>query len=660
MNPYCLVDPNSNLWTCCFCLKRNQLGTQPLPELQSTTFEYRDTQTNSRYVPTYLFVIDTTCTFEELESLKLSITNVVSMLPPSTRVGLITFGNCVTVHNLKSELDCLLSVAFPNKETNELDVQNSLPITNQLNQFIVPIGECELVFNSFLQAISIDDFDLERNERPKRATGAALQIAQIMLKITNLSGHIITFIAGPCTEGPGKIIGTSLTETLRCHHDIINDKTPYMRAAKHFYDDIANKLVMNESACSILACSMDQTGLMEMRKLYEGTGGIAYYFEDYTHEALKETLTRMFDGQIWKSNISIEVQTCNEMKICGALGPLSSGKKKSSSVSSTHVGIGNTCLWKSSAALKTSTYAFIFDITNPQTNPKSAQEAGLIQFKTTYYDEVGRKCTRVTTAGRMWTNPSIEGFEKLASGFDQEASATLMARYASYKAENEDPKEATQWLDRSLIRLCNRFGDFRKDDPSSFKLSPNFSIYPQFMFHLRRGRFLKVFNSSPDETSAFRAALNRETVTNSLTMIQPTLDSYKYGMNSTPALLSLASVKPDEILVLDTYFYLVVFRGNVVAQWMEQKLEEQEQFAGLKDFYANPIKDAEELSKDRIPAPRIYVCNQYSGNQRFLMTILDPAVAPGQNKNDLIFTEDISLENFLTHLKQMAVKDSSN
>ena len=52
--------------------------------------------------------------------------------------------------------------------------------------------------------------------------------------------------------------------------------------------------------------------------------------------------------------------------------------------------------------------------------------------------------------------------------------------------------DATRWLDRSLIRLCSRFGDYRKDDPSSFVINPNFSIFPQFMFNLRRSQFVQV------------------------------------------------------------------------------------------------------------------------------------------------------------------------
>lgn len=132
----------------------------------------------------------------------------------------------------------------------------------------------------------------------------------------------------------------------------------------------------------------------------------------------------------------------------------------------------------------------------------------------------------------------------IASGFDQEAAAVLMARMAVFRAEKEESgADVLRWLDRMLIRLCNRFGDYRKDDPSSFTLTPNFQLYPQFMFHLRRSQFLQSFNNSPDETAFYRGKLCREDVTSSLIMIQPTLLSYSLGGPPEPVLLDSSSVR---------------------------------------------------------------------------------------------------------------------
>lgn len=106
-----------------------------------------------------------------------------------------------------------------------------------------------------------------------------------------------------------------------------------------------------------------------------------------------------------------------------------------------------------------------------------------------------------------WVDASTQA-AAIVSGFDQEAAAVLTARIAVYKAEQEDGSAADiiRWLDRTLIRLCSKFGEFIKDDPTSFRLSPAFSLYPQFMFYLRRSHFLQVFGDSPDETTFYRSA----------------------------------------------------------------------------------------------------------------------------------------------------------
>lgn len=68
----------------------------------------------------------------------------------------------------------------------------------------------------------------------------------------------------------------------------------------------------------------------------------------------------------------------------------------------------------------------------------------------------------------------------------------MIARIAVNRTESEEAADILRWLDRSLIRLCSKFAEYTKDDPSSFRLSPNLSLFPQFMFHLRRSQFMQV------------------------------------------------------------------------------------------------------------------------------------------------------------------------
>jgi len=311
--------------------------------------------------------------------------------------------------------------------------------------------------------------------------------------------------------------------------------------------------------------------------------------------------------------------------------------------------------------------AVYFEVVTPAGQPLQPGSRGLIQFVTHYQHSSGEMRLRVTTVAR---NFAEAGSPNIAASFDQEAAAVLMSRIAVFKAEIDDSPDVLRWLDRMLIRLCQKFADYRKEDPTSFALADNFSIYPQFMFHLRRSQFLQVFNNSPDETAFYRHVLNEEDVNNSLIMIQPTLMSYAIDLPAQPVLLDSVSIKSDIILLLDTFFYILIFHGETVAQWRKAGYQEQEGYENFKELLEIPIADAQDLLADRQPIPRYIVCDQGGSQARFLLSKLNPSTThmstsmygsgPGPNTGQAIFTDDVSLQVFMEHLKRLAVGAQTN
>ena len=120
-----------------------------------------------------------------------------------------------------------------------------------------------------------------------------------------------------------------------------------------------------------------------------------------------------------------------------------------------------------------------------------------------------------------------EDIRQMAYGFDQETAAILVVRQSVHQTLQIETMDVIRQLDRMLIKLVTRFADYKKDDPSSFKLSKEFSLFPQFLFYLRRSQFLHTFNASPDESEYYRELILKENVSNSLVMIQPSLMMYK-------------------------------------------------------------------------------------------------------------------------------------
>jgi protein transport protein SEC23 len=357
---------------------------------------------------------------------------------------------------------------------------------------------------------------------------------------------------------------------------------------------------------------------------------------------------------------SIEVIHSREFKISGAIGPCASLKKMGPTVSENEVGVGGTSAWYMGGIDPSTTMAFFFDVTNTGTAPMQAHKRRHFQFLTNYLASNGRFRLRVTTVSGLWHSDPADHLP-LAASFDQDAAAVLMARLAIHRCEagSEDVADVMRWLDRTLIKLCTKFATYRKDDKSSFRLPAEFGLYPQYMFHLRRSKFLQNFNSSPDEQAYYRHILTRESTSNALIMIQPSLLQYSFQGPPHAVLLDATSVRPDCILLLDTFFHVIVFHGETIAAWKEQGYQHQAEHANFKNLIEAPQIDAQMTMSTRFPLPRYIVCDQHKSESRFLISMLNPSVTHNSmdgGHGQAIFTDDVSLRVFMEHLIQLAVQ----
>ena len=144
---------------------------------------------------------------------------------------------------------------------------------------------------------------------------------------------------------------------------------------------------------------------------------------------------------------------------------------------------------------------------------------------------------------------------------------------------------------------------------------------------------MQVFNNSPDETSFYRACLMREDLTQCLIMIQPILYAYTFNGPPEPVLLDTSSITPDRILLMDTFFQILIFHGETIDQWKKAKYHEQPEYANFKQLLEAPVTDASEILQTRFPVPR-YITTEQGGSQaRFLLC----KVNPSQTHNNAMF-----------------------
>ncbi|CAI5537187.1 unnamed protein product [Closterium sp. Naga37s-1] len=708
LNPFARVDFIGKMWVCPFCYQRNQfpphyaaISESNLPaELfpQYTTIEYSLPLSAPASPPVFLFVLDTCLIEEELGYLKTAVSQAIGLLPENALVGLITYGSLVYVHELGFS-DCPKMFVFRGgKEASQQQVVDQLGLAGppmgaagpggkggvaggpghgavspgSVARFLLPAQECEFTLSTVLDELSRDAFPVAADKRPARCTGTALTVAVGLLGacVPGTGARILSFVGGPCTEGPGVIVSRELSEPIRSHKDLDKDAAPHYSKAVKFYEGLAKQLVAQGHVLDLFASALDQVGIAEMKVAVERTGGLVALSESYGHAVFKDSLKRVFqqgDSSLGLSfNGTLELHCSKDIKVQGAIGPCASLEKKGPSTSDTPICQGHTTQWKLCGLDALTTVALLFDIATAQ-QPSGAPSAAAtaasqqfhLQFTTSYQHPSGETRLRCTTITRSWVDGSISTAE-LVAGYDQEAAAVVVARVMSHKMEVEEEFDATRWLDRMLIRVCNKFGDYRKDDPASFSLSPNFSIFPQFLFNLRRSQFVQVFGSSPDETAYFRMALNRENVLNCLVMIQPTLTSYSFNAPPEPALLDVAAIAVDRILLLDAFFSVVIFHGSTIAQWRNAGYHNQPEHQAFAQLLAAPQSDAAAIMAERFPTPRLVDCDQNGSQARFLLAKLNPSATynsastvPG---GEVILTDDVSLQVFMEHLQRLAVQ----
>ena len=368
---------------------------------------------------------------EDLQAVKESLQMSLSLLPANALVGLITFGRMVHVHELNTGLEDSNSMGISKsyvfrgtKDLTTRQVQEMLGLSRQVPvggiakqgqpqqylppgyKFIQPLSKCDINLTDLVNELQRDPWPVPQGKRYLRSTGVALSIAVALLEALYPSNgaRIMTFIGGPCTQGPGMIADEELKNPIRSHHDIEKDNVKHMKKAIKHYESLANRAAANGHIVDIYSADVNQTGLHEMKYLSNYTGGHMILADSFNTSLFRQSFQRVFlkdsSGSFRMAFGSvIEVKTSREMKVSGAIGACVSLGHKNQFVSETETGIGGTNAWKIAGIYPNTTLALFFDVVNQQaTMPQGGR--GYVQFINSYQHSNGTKRVRVTTVAR--------------------------------------------------------------------------------------------------------------------------------------------------------------------------------------------------------------------------------------------------------------------
>jgi protein transport protein SEC23 len=681
LNPHCSVDHRSKTWGCVICNARNSFPPQyanmsehQLPrELMARfdTVEYL-VAAPPRPATTFALVVDTCVEDEDLEALKEFILYTVSKLPEDSNICLITFGATVQIHELSAAGDFNRSWVLRGTEEVKPDILRKM--VPDLQRVVCKLSDVEFTITALIEDIRKDLWPIPKDFRPMRATGAALSAATALLELTSkgTGSIILPFINGVCTEGPGQSAELSRANLIRTHNDLAENAAPAKRyqAALDFYDGLMRRLIQNGHSLCLLVASLDQAGVAEMKNCAQATGGAVIctdlWRRSWIRTSLAHFLSKTEQGALALGlNATLDIMTCPQWKVLGVIGPCIGTGRRSNCVAESEIGMGGTCQWTTSMLDTSTTFSAFFEAATP---PPAAQQGAklapvrYVQMIVKYQSPAGGDRIRVTTLRHSIQEKT--NFQELGQYFDQQAAAVLMARIAVQKTDNTPLFDVLRWLDRHTIRLVSRFGEYTKDQPNTLRLSPQLSLFPAFMFHLRRSAYLAVFNNSPDETAVLRLILLRSNCSDSIVMIQPTLVSYLMnGQPPQPVLLEESSVVSDGILVFDTYFEVLVIRGDTIDAWKKQGYDQQEAYAYFKAFLDSASADAKAIVDNRYLTPRYFEVGLNDPNARIFKNRVNPGRGSqpaggnyGGKEEELVYTDDAPLQKYLEHLKKLAVQ----
>ena len=684
----------SKSWDCPFCntnvkfpssyaqfISETNLPAEMLPE--NSTVEYKLSKKESNF-PTFIFVIDTSVDEDELNELKETIQGVLSTIPQECSIGIITFGNMCNIHEIGFAEFPVCHTLKGEKNYKTLDIQellglitvNRSPNTNEPNRisnltfnknskFVSPLSECSFTLNNLLDDLQSDYWKKKEKERPPQCGGLALLAAQAILEAIcqNEPSRVLLFLGNAPCIGQGQIIGKSLTETIRLFTDIEknNPNIKYSKPASDYYEAISNKACKMGQIIDVFSCCLNQVGLYEMKYLTQRTGGTMVLTDSFSTLVFRESLKKLFELDEY-SNLKmnfrgkLELLSSNPIKISGGLGHMVSMEINGNNVSDQRIGEAGTKVWALGGMDHNSTYSFILDINNNIANQLPKQ--GYIQIQTSYIAGDRSHRLKVTTITRKFLSDLSTPVKthQMGESFDQDASIVMIARLSIFKGLTEDSKEILRWLDKCLIRLITKFAKYNKDDINSFKLTPEFYYFPQYIFYLRRSYFIQNFNSSPDEITYYKSMMLHECIMNATIMIQPLLFAYtpEYP-EANPLLLDVESMKNDSVLLLDSFFFIVVWHGEDVCKWRDDGYHLNPEYENIKFMLEYPQEYAQSIIADRIPVPRFVSCDSGSGQERLLKFTLNFSNTGIRNKviEDGFVSDDVSLKVFMEFLVKL-------
>ena len=688
LNPGAVVNYSTKTWFCNFCLRSNKLTPNsakivqpntPLPEQEpkSVVFDYKvqDSTLNLSFSKmNYVFLVDTCLNSENFVALKRSLAEAAELIDfDHSMVVLIHYSRNVNVMKNSAKLAFSQSICLPSYYTQP-QVLEALNLQSDFQKFAkenfhtmsrIAFTDKECLINA-IELIEEDPFPYDEKERNSRASGKAIEYALDIIRHCMIdSPRILLFIGGPCTISSGRVADTKISEFIRKHLDLETkpDIKTQIEGIKKYYTDLALRAVQLKTTIDIFAFSLIEFGLYEMENLVSQTNGTIVMNEEFKQShfdvAIKQYFKRDEHGStIFGSNAEVTLHLSKEFKINGCIGNCFSQNTKPKNQSDNPIGQANTNRWFIGGIDQESTIMFILELAEKERNKGySKYTKGHIQFVLTYKHPKYGLMTRVITIDRQFV--PVENPVEILPEIDQFCVIATYARLAAFKVFDYDNTTLIRYLDKNLISILKTY-------QCGTQIREELNLIAQYFYYLRKSNFVKKFASSLDEMTFYKHTVLREPVENVLIIVQPQIIEYSLNSEEPKSVApDLGCLKKDVILLVDTFFNVVIWKGATIKSWIDEGYHLQDEYAHLAEMIKLPEEDCNTICEDRTVRPCKIEAFSGSPMERFLKSRLNPeTTTPNLQKNIAeddgnFITEDASLSVFMNRLVEY-LKEGKN
>lgn len=614
-NPYCNILPGSGQWQCVVCRNLNgsegeyvasskeELGS--FPELSSLMVDY--VQTGSRisgFVPVsdsrmsapIIIIIDECLDEPHLQHLQSSLHAFVDSLPPTARIGIISYGRTVSVYDFSEDSTASADVLPGDKSPGE---DNLKALIYGTGVYLTPIHASLPVAHSIFSSFRPYKENVPETLRD-RCLGTAVEVAMSIIqgpcaeisrgvvKRPGGNSRLIVCAAGPNTFGPGSV-----------PHSFSHPNYPYLeKTAMKWMENLGREAHRQHTVIDVLCAGTCPVRVPVLQPLARASGGVLILHDDFG-EAFGVNLQRASSRASGSGGL-LAIRCPEDIAITQVVGPgeeahtdTQENFKSDASVSIQMLSVEETqsfsVFMETKRDIKTD-YVF-FQLT--------------IQYSNVYQADI----TRVVTV-RL---PTVDSVSAYLDSVQDEVVAVLVAKRTLLHAKTaSEAVDMRLTIDERVKDMALKFGA-----PKSklYKFPKELSLLPEHLFHLRRGPLLGSIVGHEDERSVLRNLFLNASFDLSLRMVVPRCLMHREGGTFEELPAYDLAMQSDTAVVLD--------HGTDIFIWLGAELAAQEGTCAAALAACRTL--AEELSESRFPAPRILAFKEGTSQARYFVSRLIPA-----------------------------------